>query len=90
MGQTVYQGLASRFILPVWLAMWLLAVMPLAVYIGWSLNFHVHPPWLRRANKVPYGPAPFFSSGLAQAALAAGTAAGYPAAVAAPQSAVAH
>ena len=82
MGQTVNQGLASRFIL--------LAVMPLAMYIRWSLNFHADPPWLRWANQVLYGPAPFFPSGLAQAALAAGTAAGYPAAVAAPQSAVAH
>ena len=90
MGQTVNQGLASRFILPGWQATWPLAVMSLAVYIGWILHFHAHPPWLRRANQVLHGPAPFFSSGLAQAALAAGTAAGYPAAVAAPQSAVAH
>ena len=90
MGQTVNQGLASRFILPGWQATWPLAVMSLAVYIGWILHFHAHPPWLRRANKVLYGPAPFFSSGLAQAALAAGAAAGYPAAAAALQSAVAH
>ena len=70
MGQTVNQGLASRFIL--------LAVMPLAMYIGWSLNFHADPPWLRWANKVLYGPAPFFSSGLAQAAPRRGSRRGVP------------
>ena len=67
-GQTCNQGMASRFIVPGWLAMWLLAVMPLVMYIGWSLNFHADPPWLRWANQVLYGPPPLFSSGLAQAA----------------------